>query len=41
MRGRLAASLGWQLISLAEKDLTTSSNCSGKNTWGDFEAAVE
>ena len=34
MRGRLAASLGWQLISLAEKDLTTSSNCSGKQTRG-------
>ena len=34
MRGRLAASLGWRLISLAEKDLTTSSNCSGKQTRG-------
>ena len=36
MRGRLAASLGWQLISLAEKDLTTSSNCSGKKHVGWF-----
>ena len=34
IRGRLAASLGWCLISLAEKDLTTSSNCSGKQTRG-------
>ena len=34
MRSQLVASLGWRLISLAEKDLATSSNCSGKQISG-------
>ena len=34
MRGQLVASLGWWLISLAEKDLATSSNFSGKQRRG-------